>query len=230
MKIPVEASQAEIELLTFCQPFTMTSVERLWAALSATKYVAKNNISGAFVECGVWRGGSSMAMMGTLTSLGIENRDFYLFDTFEGMTEATNLDNDPSGVNAQSLLEKTSKGDGNNIWCVADIQDVSTNIALTGYPVERVKLVKGDVLETLLSEENIPDQIAILRLDTDWYESTKIELEILFPRLVSGGVCIVDDYGHWSGARKAVDDYLEDNQLFPLINAPDYTGRVFIKN
>lgn len=179
--MPVEATISEKKLFDLCEPFTMTSVERLWAAASATKYVVKNNVPGAFVECGVWRGGSSMAMMGTLVELGELKRDFFLYDTFQGMTPASTLDIDQNGLDAQTLLERTPKSDGNNIWCVAGIEDVTTNLNLTGYPIEKVKLIEGDVMKTLSLESNLPSNIAILRLDTDWYESTKVELEVLFP-------------------------------------------------
>ena len=75
----------------------------------------------------------------------------------------------------------------------------------------------------------LPSGIALLRLDTDWYESTKHELEHLYPLLVSGGVIIIDDYGHWKGAKKAVDEYIKDNNLPLLLNRIDYTGRIGIK-
>jgi O-methyltransferase len=76
---------------------------------------------------------------------------------------------------------------------------------------------------------SVPEQIALLRLDTDWYESTKCELEILFPRLVKGGVIIIDDYGCWQGARKAVDEYFNKNNIAILLNRMDDTGRIGIK-
>ena len=105
-----------------------------------------------------------------------------------------------------------------------------SNLFSTGYSQSQIHFIKGDVAETLENNSNIPNKISLLRLDTDWYESTKKELEVLFPRLVSGGVCIVDDYGHWNGARKAVDEYLAQLKIFPLIHVTNYTGRVCIKN
>ena len=83
-------------------------------------------------------------------------------------------------------------------------------------------------MSTLL--DRVPEQIAILRLDTDWYESTKTELEVLYPRLAPGGICILDDYGHWQGARQAVDEYFSHNQPRPLIMPVDFSGRIFIKD
>jgi len=227
---PVEASQEEIQSIELCKKFSMTSYERMYATLSATKYVIHNQIQGDFVECGVWRGGNSILMAMTLSQMDIKDRKIFLFDTFEGMTEPSKHDKDDSGLPASRLLEKADKGNGENIWCIASIEDVKKNFDCSGYPEEMVQLVKGDVGITLKDERNLPKEIAVLRLDTDWYESTKIELEILFPRLVKGGVCLIDDYGHWQGARKAVDEYLQKNEIYPLMHVTDYTGRVFIKN
>lgn len=227
---PVEANEKDIECMKFCMPFTMVSVSRLYATLSSVKYVVFNKIKGDIVECGVWRGGNSMIIAKTLCDLNETNRELFLFDTFEGMTSPTIMDLDNSGITAQSQLDATNKKEGNNIWCIASIDDVRTNLFSTGYPHDQIHLIKGDVAETLENNLNVPVRIALLRLDTDWYESTKIELEVLFPRLVRGGVCLIDDYGHWQGARKAVDEYLAQHKIYPLIHVTDYTGRVFIKN
>ena len=225
---PAEATEEDIECIEQCKPFTMTSVARLYATLSATKYIVNNEIPGAFVECGVWRGGNSMVMARTLVSLGSTDRAIYLYDTFEGMTEPTDFDRDSSGKAAKSQLRLSKKKEGNNVWCIASMEDVQSNVSSVGYPTERVHYVKGDVGSTLKIEQNLPESISLLRLDTDWYESTKTELEVLFPRLVKGGVCLIDDYGHWQGARKAVDEYLHGKNIFPLIHVTDYTGRAFI--
>ncbi len=227
---PVEASALDIECLKFCMPFTLTSVSRLYATLSAVKYIVRNDIEGDIVECGVWRGGSSMVMAKTLCNLGKTDRDIYLYDTFEGMTSPTDMDFDTAGRTAQSQLDSTIREEGGSIWCIASIDDVRSNLFSTGYPQAQIHLIKGDVVETLSIKSNIPERISLLRLDTDWYESTKKELEVLFPRLVSGGVCLIDDYGHWQGSRRAVDEYLALHKIYPLIHVTDYTGRVFLKN
>ncbi len=78
--------------------------------------------------------------------------------------------------------------------------------------------------------KNVPEKISILRLDTDWYESTKHELNNLFPRLVSGGILIIDDYGHFQGSKKAVDEYFEENKISSFLFRIDYTGRLFVKS
>jgi hypothetical protein len=230
LNFPIEASEEEINCLNFCIPYTMTSVQRLYATLSSVKYIVNNNIEGDIVECGVWRGGNSMVIAKTLYNLDNTNRNIFLFDTFEGMTLPTDEDVDISGRMALTLLNSCDKKMGNNIWCLSFFDDVQFNIFSTGYPKNKIHMIKGDVLSTLKDISNIPNKISLLRLDTDWYESTKIELEVLFPLLVKGGVCIIDDYGHWRGARKAVDEYLAKHQIYPLINVTDYTGRIFIKN
>jgi hypothetical protein len=125
------------------------------------------------------------------------------------------------------MLTKSDINDATSVWCFSSIEEVKNNIATLNYPTEKVYFVKGKVEDTIPT--TIPQKIAVLRLDTDWYESTKHELEHLFPLLVSGGVLIIDDYGHWEGARKAVDEYIEKNNLNILLNRIDYTGRIAIK-
>jgi len=227
-KFPIEATSKEMEIYELVKGYTMTGTERIFVLLKAVQYIVKNNILGDFVECGVWRGGSSMAMAHMLIELSSVNRSLYLFDTFSGMTEPNESDIEiKTGQKANFLLKKTPKEDGSNVWCIAGQDAVHRNMQSTGYPENRVKLVKGDILQTLQS--NVPESISLLRLDTDWYESTKHELEILFPRLVTGGICIIDDYGHWAGSKKAVDEYFKKNNLNLLMLPIDDSGRIFIK-
>lgn len=204
--------------------FTMTSPERIAAVCDAVRYVTRAKIAGAYVECGVWRGGSSMAAARGLMEAGDRTRDLYLFDTFEGMSEPSRYDRRAEDdTSALVLLDRASATD--KIWCRASLEDVKANMASTGYPAEKVHLCRGKVEDTLPGQA--PDEIAILRLDTDWYESTRHELEHLYPRLAVGGVLIIDDYGYWAGARKAVDDYFVDRPL--LLNRIDQTGRMAVK-
>jgi hypothetical protein len=205
----------------------MTSPERVYSVCKAVEYVARNRIAGSLVECGVWRGGSMMAAAMTLVRLGDTSRDLYLFDTFAGMTEPTSYDETFDGVDARTAWQQESGGAPLNAWCHATLEDVVANLSSTGYPRARLNFVQGPVEETLPSRA--PDRISLLRLDTDWYESTRHELEHLYPRLERGGVLIVDDYGHWKGARKAVDEYLESLPTVPLLARIDFTGRMAIK-
>lgn len=226
---PVEASSEDLRIMQITKSLTMTSESRLWASISAAKYVARNQVPGAIVECGVWRGGSALAMVLALQECGVQDREVFLYDTYEGMTAPSNIDIDIRGVPAEKLLEAASREPGDSVWCVADLDDVKQNLAQAGYPENLVYFVQGDVGVTLNESSNLPSSIAILRLDTDWFESTATSLEVLFPRLVRGGVCIIDDYGHWGGARAAVDEYFEKNNIHPLLHVTDYTGRMFLK-
>jgi len=227
-RLPVEAQARDIEVINSLKPFTMTSSERLWSLINAVRHVVDNRIPGDFVECGVWRGGSIMAVANELISLEVSDRQIWLYDTFAGMTEPTSADIESgSGVTALDMLSSTQVADGDNVWCVAGLPDVQTNVFSTGYPKDRFTFVVGDVAQTLKS--SFPESISLLRLDTDWYESTRMELERLYPRLSIGGVCIFDDYGHWQGARKAVDEYFEKLGHRPYMHPIDYSGRVLIK-
>jgi hypothetical protein len=208
------------EIYQNVRPYTMTSIDRIWALHNAVKYVHNNKIEGDIVECGVWRGGSSMVSALTLLNNSDIQRSIYMYDTYEGMSEPTGEDVSVLGDTGEATWQGINQ-------CYADLEDVSTNIYGTGYPKDKIKLIKGKVEETI--PNTIPDKISLLRLDTDWYESTYHELVHLFPRLVKGGVLIIDDYGHWQGARKAVDQYFEENNIPILLNWIDYTGRIAIK-
>lgn len=227
-RYPVEATESDKTVIRGLRPFTMTSSERLWSLLNAVRYVVAEGIPGDFAECGVWRGGSVMAMAGELTRLGVTDRRLWLYDTYAGMTAPTNADVEAeTGMSAAQMLEETPVDDGNNVWCVAGRADVETNVRSSGYPFDQFVFVEGDVGVTLLDQ--IPEQISLLRLDTDWYESTKVGLEVLYPRLAVGGVCILDDYGHWQGARQAVDEYFAAKGMRPYMHPIDFSGRVFLK-
>jgi hypothetical protein len=216
----------ERSILDRISPYTMTSRERQLAVIHATRYVTRRKIPGCFVECGVWRGGSSMAAALTLMQEGDAGRHLYLYDTFAGMTPPTAADRSVDGTSAATLLEEDRSK--STWWCIADLNDVEQNMRTTGYPQERLHFIQGPVESTL--PEGAPNEpIAVLRLDTDWYESTRHELTHLFPRLVEGGVLIIDDYGHWQGARKAVDEFLASIPHTFFMHRIDYTGRLLVK-
>jgi hypothetical protein len=214
-------------------PFTMTGVPRLQALVDAVRYCVARDVPGAFAECGVWRGGSVLAMLLALQQLGVDDRDVYLFDTFEGMTEPTEHDTSPldppaleTWKDAQERATQPWSGMFNSEFFNED--DVRRTVTSTGYPRERIHFVRGRVEDTV--PDNAPDALALLRLDTDWYESTKHEMDHLYPRLSGGGVLIVDDYGHWEGARRAVDEYLAATGAPLLLNRIDYTARIAVKH
>lgn len=220
---PPDFHQEEADTIREVRPFTMTSAERIYALIQAVRYVTKNAIEGAIVECGVWKGGSMAAVARTLLQLRDVERDLYLFDTFEGMSEPTASDSDYSGKQASELLQENP-----SFRCADAPMDFVKNVLLkTGYPGERVHFIQGKVEQTIPA--SAPDSISLLRLDTDWYESTKHELVHLFPRLSHNGVIIIDDYGHWKGSRQACDEYFAENRVPILLNRIDYTGRIALK-
>lgn len=225
---PADTTPEHEALIRWVGPYTMTGPERISALADAVRYVVSHGIPGAFVECGVWRGGSAMVIGRILTELGVADRDVFLFDTFKGMTPPSERDVDMHGSTATDVLQASAKRDDrNSMWCIASQEDVAANLALSGYPMERVHLVAGPVEETLPG--HAPAEIALLRLDTDWYSSTKHELSTLYPRLAAGGVLMIDDYGHWAGCRQAVDEYFAANAPAPLLHRVDYTARVALK-
>lgn len=217
-----------LDLYPLCKPYTMTSTERMHALYKAVEYVVKNNIPGDFVECGVWKGGSSMLIAQTLLKFGVRDRHIWMYDTYEGMSAPTQDDQDVAGTSAELLLQKASKQDQTSVWCYSSLDEVKANLQRTGYPESLIHFVKGKVEDTI-PEHIPPGHIALLRLDTDWYESTKHEMHHLFPKLISQGVLIIDDYGHWVGAKKAVDEYLHQHQIPLLLQTIDYTGRMAVK-
>jgi len=225
---PVELTQMDQKICESVLPYTMTGRSRIFALISSVRYVVNNRIPGDFIECGVWRGGSAMAIALVLNDLGVNDRRIWLYDTFEGMTSPTEEDYEVgTGLSAAHILSATEIADGRNVWCYANLKDVRANLKSTGYPENQLVFVQGDVAATLSNKG--PDAISLLRLDTDWYESTKVEMEVLYPKLSTKGVCIIDDYGHWSGARQAIDEYFDNHGPKPLMNPIDYTGRLIIK-
>jgi O-methyltransferase len=202
---PTDYDEPAQRIITDVKPWTMTSPEKLYALILATRHVVRHKIPGDVVECGVWRGGSMHAVAKTLLELDVTDRDLYLFDTFEGMPPPTPEDLRQDGQRAEDMLARTTKD--NPVWAVAGLDDVQDGMSKVGYPLERIHYVPGMVEDTTPGQA--PDQISILRLDTDWYASTKHELEHLYSRLSPGGVLLLDDYGWWQGSRKAVDEFLD---------------------
>jgi O-methyltransferase len=214
------------EIIAHVQPYTMTTPERIASLCHAVEYVAQNKIPGDIVECGVWMGGSVMAAILTLLRHGSNERQIYLYDTFQGMTPPLDIDRAAqSGRSASEMMANTPRTEG--IWCSSTLEEVRKNVLALGYPSDRIVFVSGRVEETV--PKRSPAKIALLRLDTDWYESTHHELAYLYPLLTPCGVLIIDDYGHWEGAKKATDEYIANNNLSILLNRIDYTGRIAVK-
>ena len=225
--LPPDIAQKDIETFTSVRDYTETSLERVSALCSAVKYVVAHNIPGDIVECGVWKGGSMMAVARTLLTLNVRDRNLYLFDTFEGMTRPTEKDISHDGERAIESWTAQRRENGASSWCHCSLEDVKQAMYRVGYDNAKIFFVKGKVEATIPARA--PDKISLLRLDTDWYESTKHEMVHLFPRLSPGGAIIIDDYGHWQGARLAVDEYLRENKIRLFLNRIDYTGRIGVK-
>ncbi len=220
-----DLSSDELEVYETVKPFTMTSLERVVSVVQATKYIVANCIKGDFVECGVWQGGSMMAACLTLLNLGISDRQFYLYDTFEGMSEPTDEDVQFDGKQAAAMMNAAKTE--TDKWCYADLESVAENLKSTGYPMDKIQMIKGKVEDTIPA--TLPSEIAMLRLDTDWYESTRHELVHLYPNLAKNGILIIDDYGHWKGSKQATDEYFETLAFKPFLQRVDYTGRIAVK-
>lgn len=220
--IYADYSDFESDIVNKISNFTMTSSERIISLIRATEYVIENNIDGSIVECGVWKGGSIMAILHTLNRAA-KTKDVFLYDTFEGMSEPSGFDLSHKG---DSALE--SYKNKNENWCYSSLEEVRQNISSINYPTDSIHFIKGNVLNTIPNSIT-PEKIALLRLDTDWYDSTKHEMEHLFPRLTKGGIIIIDDYGHWSGCKKAIDEYLIKNDIKLFLSRVDYTCRLGVK-
>ena len=225
--LPPDFTQDERALVLNVREFTATSPERIIALKTAVEFIVRNKVPGSLVECGVWRGGSVMTIALTLLKLGETNRNLYLFDTFEGMTPPTAEDYDVHGQPASTIFSRLARKTGGSDWCCATVEEVRSNIASTGYPMKRVHLIKGRVEETIPNPV-LTFPIALVRLDTDWYGSTKHELIHLFPLLGIGGVLMLDDYGTWAGARKAIDEYLKDVAITAYLHRIDSSGRLLL--
>ena len=202
----------------------MTSLDSMYSLYKAVEYVTKSNIQGDIVECGVWRGGSSMLMAKTLSFFGDNNRKIYLYDTFVGMPKPDERDvKIRTNTSGTDIWEEKQKTGG---WAVAGEDEVRKNLENTTYPKENFVFVKGKVEETIPGVK--PQKISILRLDTDWFSSTYHELTHLYPLLNKGGILIIDDYGSWSGSKEATDKYFSENNIKMYLHRVD-TGRVGIK-
>lgn len=228
VRLPPDFDELTTRIFNTVNPYTMTSPERVAALVEAVRYVVANDIPGDFVECGVWRGGSSMAAALALKELGDVSRELWLYDTYEGMSAPTDEDVDIGGQSADMKFSQRQLTDDSSEWCRSPIDDVRQNLESTGYPPDKVHFIKGKVQDTIPGD--MPSgPVAILRLDTDWYESTRHEMQHLYPRLVRNGVLILDDYGYWQGARKAVDEYFGTHEIRPLMGRVDFAGRLILK-
>ena len=217
----MEPTQEELSILSTAKPYTMTSGERLLHTIRTVRQLDKNNIKGDIVECGVWKGGHPIAAYLANTNT---QRHFWLYDTFDGMTIPTQHDykikqktslniatNTITSTPVTKLAENNPKAKrGFENWCAASLEEVRGNVNQF-IPSNLTKYIKGDVVNTLQDSNNRPNKIALLRLDTDWYESTFAEIMNLYPKLSVGGIMVLDDYLTWEGSRKAFNEVFGDS-------------------
>ena len=222
-KVIIEVNNYEKKLINKCLQYSMTNFERMWSLIQSFHHVRQESLVGDFVECGVWKGGNIILLKKLIEKFNFK-KNIYGFDTFEGMVEPSFYDVNYNNKSAKKMFDEHKKKDIGFAMCSLD--DVKRNIK-KNTKTNNIFLIKGKVENTLKNKKKLPKKISILRLDTDFYESTKIELEILFPRLVKGGVLIVDDYGFWKGAKKAVDEYFCDYRQF--MHYVDHSCRLLIK-
>jgi hypothetical protein len=205
----------------------IASPELIVALVRAVDYVVEAKIPGAFMECGVFRGGSSMAMMMALLNRDVRDRDFCMYDTFTGFPLPGEVDVYYDGRSAVEEWHEKKTSDDQSGWLVSTLENTRANVLSTGYPESRIKFVKGLVEETIPA--SAPECLALLRLDTDFYASTKHELEHLYHRLAPGGVLIIDDYGAFKGAQKAVDEFFQGTARPVFLHRIDSNVRMIIK-
>lgn len=215
----------DAEIIAKVRPYTKAPVARSQAMIDCLRDLDARAIAGDVVECGVWRGGQIM-----LARIVSPQRKVWLYDTFDGMTEPgaadTKMNGEPAATRYFSKLRNGMK------MSLATLPEVQHNLRSNGMLDDSLcRFIVGDVCKTLNNADNVPDQIALLRLDTDFYSSTKKELEILYPRLANGGVLLVDDYGHWRGCRQACQRYFKAQNIryHEKLKPVDYTCVMMIK-
>lgn len=227
IKLPRDVEPEFAEIFAQVGDYTMTTPDCVYALFNATRHVIAQGVEGDFVECGVWKGGSAMTIALTLKHLGVTDRRIHLYDTFAGMTRPDEIDvRQRDGSDTISRWEMQQRDDHND-WAYAPLQEVKRNMASTGYPEEMLVYVEGKVEDTIPARA--PERIALLRLDTDWYQSTYHELVHLYPRVSPGGFLIIDDYGAYAGARQATDQYFAEQGGRPFLHRIDTAARIAVK-
>jgi O-methyltransferase len=192
---------------------TLASPYGIMSLIQSVEYILENNIPGALLECGVFVGGNIQAMIKVLKILGHYDRDIWAYDTFSGMPKPQEIDIEFKTGPAIILWEKNkfANSEVSSRWVRYTLRKVMEQITPLEYPAERLHFIKGMVEKTV--PKHLPGQIALARFDTDFYSSTKHEFEHIYPRVSSGGIIFVDDYGAFLGSKTATDEYIKENNL-----------------
>ncbi|MFT3703615.1 MAG: TylF/MycF/NovP-related O-methyltransferase [Agriterribacter sp.] len=213
-----------LTLIRKCAPYSMGSLERMFALHHLVKYVEESKIAGDYVECGVWKGGNAALMAGChLAYSSTIYRNVWMYDTYEGLP----VPSDEDGIDADNYYKTAVDNDNKQELCIADESFVNEVLDDLKFPVSNRVIVKGLFEKTLLLKK--PEKIAFLRLDGDWYESTKVCMNELYDKVVDGGIIMIDDYGAWEGCKKAIDEFFVDKGIIPLLHHVDFTCRYYIK-
>jgi O-methyltransferase len=214
-------------LLAKIHPYTFCSYKRLKNIWMLAEMIEKNKTKGAFVECGVWKGGCA-AIMVYIAQKYNSKRKIYLFDSFEGLPEPTQKDGKRaifySNGKSQGKLKSIKKAIGK----LAEVQ----HILFSTLKLKRkyVYFYKGWFQFTIPKYKNKVRQIAILRLDADWYESTKTCLNEFYNQVIPGGFVILDDYENWPGSKRALDEFFKKRKISPKVIKIDSAGIYFKKD
>jgi hypothetical protein len=201
-------------LYDLVQPYSMLSYARLRALYAAVCHIAKSGVPGDVVECGTARGGSA-ALMGLALKEVDHSRHLWVYDTFQGLPAPTLEDPD---YHIAKHFTGTCRGQ------LEDVTQLFDRLSISSFS----HCVKGMFQETLPLTE--VKAVAVLHVDGDWYDSVLTCLECLWERVTPGGIVQIDDYGHWEGARKAVNEFFASRGISPHLRYVDYTGRQIVKN
>ena len=206
---PVESLEM-LRMFRRVRRYTGVDVPRLKTLWVLTRLVERRGIPGDIVECGVWNGGTS-ALMAFASRRSA--RPVWLFDSFEGFPEPTERDRPGTGI---------AVGD----W-QGSLSRVQQVLAEVGIASSRLRIRPGWFHETFPA--NRVEQIALLHIDADLYESVKLSLETFYDRVAPGGFIVLDDYGYWPGCRDAVDEFTQARGIRARLHVSDATGRWFQK-
>jgi O-methyltransferase len=217
-------------------PNTMVSAPRLMNAFDTAVSVEREELEGSIVECGVWAGGAIGLMADVSKRHGNRHRMFHLFDSFEGLPQPSVFDADVLGAftDEHPELEPDSGQDSTSLVaigaCEAPLEEVHT-LFFDVLRIDRRQVVihKGWFQDTVPTAAESVGPIALLRIDGDWYESTKTCLDYLYDQVIDGGFVIIDDYGTFVGCAKAVDEFLESRGVEVDLVPIDEEGVFFRK-
>lgn len=221
-------NKKEKKIVNICNnySFQTTQINILRNNIDILNTIKKKRTQGDFVECGVYKGISLVFFQKYIEINNLENIKIYGFDTFEGIPEPSNDDIDIHGLSMKDTFERYKINKESSNWNNSSLDEVRLNFKDNTSHNDNLILIKGLVEETLLKKDNLPDKISLLKLDTSLYEGTKIELEVLFPKIQKGGIIIVEGYFKFLGVKKAVDNFFSTKNY--LIKYKKSLGRAII--